>query len=65
MAMHKIKITQTIRMERSIVIEVEADSLEEAIESQQASEAPADVNPGWSTIAYNLVNEDVEGVDNG
>ena len=60
MAMHKLRITQVTRVERSIEIEVEAGTLQEAIELQQESDAPSAGDPRWKTDRDELMNEEVE-----
>ena len=59
MPMHSVRITQTTRVERSIVIEVEADTIEDAIEKQGKADAPALSDPRWTTDRDELQNEDV------
>lgn len=56
---HSIRITQVTRVERSIVVEVEADSIEEAIERQQEEEAPDHSDARWTVDRDDLQNEDV------
>jgi hypothetical protein len=60
MATHKVRITQVSRVERSIVVDVEADSIEEAIEMQQESDAPPLDDPRWTIDSSDLKNEEVE-----
>lgn len=59
MALHKIRITQVTRVEKSIVIDVEADSLEEAIEIQQEEDAPDHDDKRWTVDRNDLQNEEV------
>lgn len=60
MPIHTVKITQVARVERSILVAVEADTIEDAIEKQQGSDAPSLTNPSWSHDRDDLENEVVE-----
>lgn len=59
MPKHRIRIIQVTRVERSIVVDVEADSIEAAIEAQAESEAPSLDDSRWETISDSLENEEV------
>ena len=59
MAMHKLRIVQVGRVEREIVIEVEAESVEDAVEKQQESDAPPLDDPRWKLTVNELMNEEV------
>lgn len=54
----KLDVTQVCRVERTITVEVEATSLDEAIEIQQKSDAPAYDDPCW-VIHPDLMHEEV------
>jgi hypothetical protein len=60
MPMQKIRITQVTRVERSIVIDVEAATMDEAVEKQSESEAPGHDDPRWTVDRDSLENETVE-----
>jgi hypothetical protein len=60
MPMHKVRISQTTRVERSIVIDVEADTLADAVEKQSESEAPALDDPRWTVDSDSLEHEAVD-----
>lgn len=60
---HKVKVTQVLRVEKSTVIEVEADSMEDAIESISSGEidlpsASDDVGNVWIVDHSSLQNEE-------
>lgn len=57
----KVRVTQGYRAERSIVIDVDADDSESALESiaSGAVEVPDFDDPGWST-GWDLQNEGYE-----
>lgn len=57
MGTHRIKITQVTRVERSIVIDVEADTLEDALE--QEADVPNVDDPRWTVERDSLENEEV------
>ena len=59
MPKHKIRITQVTRVERSITIDVEADTIEDAVELQQGSDSPATGDPRWTVDREDLENEEV------
>lgn len=42
-----LKITQGIRLTREITVQVEADSLDEAIKKQNETDSPAWEDPRW------------------
>jgi len=58
MISHDIRIVQTFRVEREIVIAVEARDLQTAIETQSESDAPAFDDPRWRSSGT-LENEEV------
>jgi len=60
---HKVKVTQVLRVEKSTVIEVEADSMEDAIEAISSGEidlpsASDDVGNVWIVDHSSLENEE-------
>ncbi len=59
MTTHQIRIVQVYRVERAIIIDVEASSLAAAIDLQSDADAPAFSDPRWRS-AWSLENEDVE-----
>ena len=60
MAKHKVRITQVSRVERSITVEVEAETMEEAVEKQDGDAAPPLSDPRWTVESDDLQNETVE-----
>jgi len=59
MPKHKLLIVQVLRVERHIVVDVEADTLDAAIECQENDDAPPYEDPGW-VGRVDLENETVE-----
>lgn len=59
MPLHRLIVTQVYRTERRIVVEVEADTLEDAVDQQQQEDAPAYGNPSWRETV-NLQSEEVD-----
>lgn len=59
MPIHKVKITQVSRVERSIIVDVEADSIEDAVIIQADDDAPGADDPRWITQSNSLENEEV------
>lgn len=60
---HKVKVTQVLRVEKSTVIEVEADSMEDAIEAISSGEidlpsASDDIGNVWFVEHSSLENEE-------
>lgn len=60
---HKVKVTQVLRIEKSTVVEVEADSMEDAIEAISSGEvdlpsASNDVGNIWLVEHSSLENEE-------
>lgn len=60
---HKVKVTQILRVEKSTVIAVEADSMEDAIEAISSGEvdlpsASDDTGNVWSVERSSLENEE-------
>lgn len=60
---HKVKVTQVLRVEKSTVIEVEADSMEDAIEAISSGEidlpsASDDMGNVWIVDHSSLENEE-------
>lgn len=60
---HKVKVTQVLRIERSTVIEIEADSIEDAIEAIGLGEidlppAGNDASGVWVIELSTLESED-------
>lgn len=58
MPVFSIKVTQLLKVHRSIVVSVEAATLEAALEAQANEDAP-DNDAGWSEDHSTLENEDV------
>ena len=58
MAEFKVRVTQVFRVERSIVVTVEADNLAQALDQQGDADAPAFGDPGWEAN-WDLQNEEV------
>lgn len=58
MATFPVEIVQVYRATRRIVVGVEAEDLESAVEEQAANDAPAFDDPRWRT-GWELQNEDV------
>ena len=56
---HDIRIVQVFRVEREIVVKVDAADLQAAIDLQSESEAPDFDDPRWRS-SWTLQNEDVE-----
>lgn len=59
MPMHKVRITQVTRVERSILVDVEADTIEDAVEKQEGADAPSLTDPRWTVDRDDLENEEV------
>lgn len=59
--MPRLKITQIFRVERSIIIDVDAPSLDVAIDQQMDADAPSSDDPRWQAH-WTLENEEIEGV---
>lgn len=59
MTIHRIRISQVTRVERSIVVEVEAETMEAAIEMTEESDSPSN-DAGWTVDRDELQNEEVE-----
>lgn len=60
---YKVKVTQVLRVEKSTVIEVEADSMEDAIEAISSGEidlpsASDDMGNVWTVDHSSLENEE-------
>lgn len=53
-----IKVYRGYQVRQSAVIEVEAETLDAAIEQQESSDAPAQDDPCWHT-EWTLMDEDV------
>jgi hypothetical protein len=56
---HWVKVIQTFRVEREIVVEVEAPTKREAVDLQEGSDAPDYDDPRWKETKRKLVEEDV------
>lgn len=56
MPTQRVKVVQFIRIERSIVVEIDADTLAEAIELSQQQDAPGEDAP-WIEDGADLVEE--------
>lgn len=61
MTAHDIRVVQVFRVEREIVITVEAPDVGTAIETQSESDAPAFDDPRWRS-SWTLENEEVASV---
>lgn len=55
----RVRVTQVYRVDKSITVNVEADTAEGAIETCQSGEAPCFSLPGWQEY-WELENETVE-----
>lgn len=60
MGTFKVEVTHIGRYERRVVVEVEAESLDEAVERVESGDvdAPAFDDPRWTT-GYDIQNEQV------
>lgn len=58
MTSHKVRIVQVFRVEREIVVSIEAADLQAAIDMQSECNAPAFDNPRWRST-WSLENEAV------
>ncbi len=58
MTTYPIKIIQVFRVEREIIVDVEAESEDDAVELQQEEDAPSVDDPGWKS-PWTLENEEV------
>lgn len=56
---HILKVTQVLRLEKSITVLVKADSLQEAIDIQTERDAPSYYDPRWHVARCDLENESV------
>lgn len=54
----QLRVTQTYRVEKWITIEVEADTLADAIDRQASDDAPCSSLPGWNDH-WSLESENV------
>lgn len=61
-SMHKVRIVQVTRVERSIIIDVEGDTPEDAVDMQSSAESPGADDPRWVVERDTLENETVETV---
>lgn len=59
MASFKVKVTQVFRVERSIIVDVDAVDEADAIESVSTENAPDYDDAGW-TVSRTLENEEYE-----
>lgn len=62
---HKVKVTQVLRVEKSTVIDVEAETMEDAIEAVSSGEidlpsATDDLGHVWTVEHSSLENEEYE-----
>lgn len=60
MPTQKLRIVQTLRVERSILIDVEADTIGAAVAAQQIDSAPPADDPRWSVHLEETQSETVE-----
>lgn len=58
MRSHEIRVAQVFRVEREIVVSVEAADLQAAIDVQSENDAPAFDDPRWRST-WTLENEEV------
>lgn len=58
MSTHPVRIVQVFRVEREIVIDVEAASKDDAVEYQMEEDAPPSSDPRWKS-EWTLQSEDV------
>jgi hypothetical protein len=58
MAKFNVRVRQVYRVEREIIVTIEADTPEEALEDQAANESPDFNHPDWRT-GWELENEEV------
>ena len=56
MPIQRVRVVQFIRIERSIIVEIEADTLAEAIELSQQQDAPGE-DAAWVEDGADLVEE--------
>lgn len=59
MKSHRIRIVQVFRVEREIVIDINAPDAKAAIEMQSENDAPAFDDPRWRS-SWTLENEEVD-----
>jgi len=58
MTIFRVRVTQVFRVEKWIVMEVEAATREEALEKFEEGESPCSSLPGWQA-SWDLQNEEV------
>lgn len=58
MPMFKVKVTQVYRVEKFITVEVEAATIEDAIELMENSDAPCSSLGGWNDH-WDLQNDEI------
>lgn len=58
MTSHKVRIVQVFRVEREIIVAVDAPDMQTAIDVQEESDAPGFDDPGWQS-SWTLENEAV------
>jgi len=63
MTAHSLRIVQVFRVERTIILTVEAPDKQAAIDLQSESDSPAFDDPGWQAI-WTLEDEQVEPAPN-
>jgi len=51
-----VRVRQVLRVDRFIILAIEADSLEDAIDLQSESDAPGEDDPRWVCVS-DLMNE--------
>lgn len=56
---HMITITQVLRVERQIEVEIHAACKEAAIDLQMEDESPPNDDERWKVISSELMNEEV------
>lgn len=58
MTPHQVRIVQVFRVERQIIVAIDAPDIQTAIDIQAESEAPGFDDPGWQS-SWTLENEAV------
>jgi hypothetical protein len=59
MTTHRLRIDQVFRVERAIIVEIEAPDPQSALDHQMEEDAPPPDHPRW-TSQWTLENEDIE-----
>lgn len=58
MTFHQVRIVQVFRVEREIIVTVDAPDMQTAIDIQAENEAPGFDDPGWQS-SWTLENEEI------